>query len=368
VDAYGRRRSFNKGGMHCLAAGTLVTTQCGDIPIELVEPGTLVATRQGWRPVRAAWLANPDAEVLHVTLANGRHLVGTGEHLVWVVNLGWCRLDALKVMDEVLTWAGGEDSWQGRSESLSEGSLTTGIRTLPDGVRERTSAARLGPTSTASSGNSTMAQSLRAITSTISTGTPATTRSTTLSAYQSRSIAASIAMSTTSALQSTWRTLKRYVREPQPGILRRKELSGTGSTVDAQLQPGPQPRGSASSAGGVIPRSGPGSTAPTSASSEPMPPIRRAGNPALAHAERTTCESATPREAGVTHVVQLRKLPTRVPVYDLTVDDVPEFFANGVLVHNCLDAARVMAVAWKQEQIGDLDAEDEFEPIMDSFL
>lgn len=28
------------------------------------------------------------------------------------------------------------------------------------------------------------------------------------------------------------------------------------------------------------------------------------------------------------------------PVYDLTVDGQPEFFANGVLVHNCFDATR----------------------------
>ena len=27
-------------------------------------------------------------------------------------------------------------------------------------------------------------------------------------------------------------------------------------------------------------------------------------------------------------------------VYDLTVEDAHEFFANGVLVHNCIDATR----------------------------
>ena len=32
----------------------------------------------------------------------------------------------------------------------------------------------------------------------------------------------------------------------------------------------------------------------------------------------------------------------RSPVYNLTVEDQPEFFANGVLVHNCIDALRYL--------------------------
>ena len=31
---------------------------------------------------------------------------------------------------------------------------------------------------------------------------------------------------------------------------------------------------------------------------------------------------------------------TEKAVYDLTVEDAHEFFANGVLVHNCIDATR----------------------------
>ena len=33
----------------------------------------------------------------------------------------------------------------------------------------------------------------------------------------------------------------------------------------------------------------------------------------------------------------------RSDVYNLTIEDVPEYFANGVLVHNC-DAMRYLAV------------------------
>jgi hypothetical protein len=45
------------------------------------------------------------------------------------------------------------------------------------------------------------------------------------------------------------------------------------------------------------------------------------------------------------HVLTLTYGTERVPVYNLTVDDAHEYFANGILVHNC-DALRYM-VAYK---------------------
>jgi len=40
-------------------------------------------------------------------------------------------------------------------------------------------------------------------------------------------------------------------------------------------------------------------------------------------------------------VLSVCELATRVPVFNLTVAGTPEYFAEGVLVHNC-DAARYM--------------------------
>lgn len=39
-------------------------------------------------------------------------------------------------------------------------------------------------------------------------------------------------------------------------------------------------------------------------------------------------------------VAAISSLSDTMPVYDLSVADVPEFFANGILVHNCADALR----------------------------
>jgi hypothetical protein len=39
-------------------------------------------------------------------------------------------------------------------------------------------------------------------------------------------------------------------------------------------------------------------------------------------------------------------------VYDLTVEDAHEYFANGLLVHNCMDAARYGSMAFKKAKVG----------------
>lgn len=56
------------------------------------------------------------------------------------------------------------------------------------------------------------------------------------------------------------------------------------------------------------------------------------------------------RSAGMqpVEVVGITRRNTPEPVYNLEVEDAHEFFANGVLVHNCLDALRYL-VAWLVE-------------------
>lgn len=49
----------------------------------------------------------------------------------------------------------------------------------------------------------------------------------------------------------------------------------------------------------------------------------------------------------------------KVPVYDLEVEGIHEYFANGLLVHNCMDATRYVILSEVLGQNGDgLDAED----------
>lgn len=58
------------------------------------------------------------------------------------------------------------------------------------------------------------------------------------------------------------------------------------------------------------------------------------------HSQSTATVSSVTADA---HALRPLSMPRRAgiaPVYNLTVAEMPEYFANGALVHNCLDALR----------------------------
>ncbi|HLY29536.1 MAG TPA: Hint domain-containing protein, partial [Ktedonobacterales bacterium] len=55
----------------------------------------------------------------------------------------------------------------------------------------------------------------------------------------------------------------------------------------------------------------------------------------------SSAATATPIcDSAPVHVLRVTSMPGRVPVFNLTVEDEPEYYAAGVLVHNCMDATR----------------------------
>ena len=81
----------------CFVAGTLISTDKGDVAIEDIRVGDRVLTRNGYFPVRDCGLTSSNASVLDVALSNGKILTGTGNHPVWSVSAqDWTRLDALR--------------------------------------------------------------------------------------------------------------------------------------------------------------------------------------------------------------------------------------------------------------------------------
>lgn len=82
-----------RGPQHdCFIAGTLVATERGQIPIERVLVGERVWTRAGLRRVSAT--RKRVAEVGKVKFSNGVSLVGTGTHPIYTSN-GWTRMSKL---------------------------------------------------------------------------------------------------------------------------------------------------------------------------------------------------------------------------------------------------------------------------------
>lgn len=66
----------------CLVAGTMIATDCGEIPIEEITTKHRVWTRKGLRKVIAQGMTNPDAKLFSLSF-NGGELIGTSNHPVW---------------------------------------------------------------------------------------------------------------------------------------------------------------------------------------------------------------------------------------------------------------------------------------------
>jgi phage terminase large subunit len=332
----------------CLAAGTLVTTSRGPVPIEDVRPGALVATRDGWRPVIAAGMTNPAAEVVTVHLDNGATVTATPDHPFWVSDKGWQRCDAMGYGDTLGSWTS--------TSSPSTGSATAATPTPPTNATGSTTrrgsgtSRRATSSSTSRSGSTSMGSlSRRVARSTTGTTTPSTTTTTTSSALRSQSTRKLTGSSSRSGCGSRgrWSTWSGSARWLPSGIAALRGGSGTGSTPRRSASAAPWRGTTTAITAGVRSPSRPATTRPGSArttasrpGAEPRAWMTSTGRvrPAGARSGST----ATPLSgAAPVRVVRLSAVPGRQPVYNLTVAGSPEFYANGVLVHNC-DALRYM--------------------------
>ena len=86
----------------CVAAGTLVLTRRGEVPVEEVEAGDKVMTRKGWRQVKHQMMSGY-RPVVRLTLSNGRVLTCTDDHRVAVPGpVGWTIPKWMSLGEEVV--------------------------------------------------------------------------------------------------------------------------------------------------------------------------------------------------------------------------------------------------------------------------
>jgi phage terminase large subunit-like protein len=318
----------------CLAAGTSVLTARGEVPVEDVVPGEAVWTRAGWKAVTASRCTRRDAEVVTAGLSSGRTLTATPDHRVWVEGKGWSRMDALVWGDRLSAWENPP------SRSPTGASRTSGTRTLSSALTASTTAPRAAAGAircTATSGAiTTPARTFpQAGTST----TMITTRSTTTPATSSSGPPKGTPPSTPRLQGCRPSTLPRSSLSLRNGTGAPKGMNGTSSTASAPgriASPLParnaSPAGKSSTPGSRMPGTARAvvSTVLASRSTSIPSPARSAGTTS----SRTGTANA-PRPAPVS-VVRLSAGSERRDVYDLTVADVHEFCASGVIVHNCV--------------------------------
>lgn len=325
----------------CLVAGTLIATARGDVPIEQVCPGDLVHTRAGLREVTWAGMTGSAQPVRRLVTSDGRVLRGTGDHLIWSGD-DFVPLDSLVYGDKLETWT----SPQSRSSGVTRsGDVSSTAQTGPSGSTSCQPDA--GSTFTLRSGKSiTASPFLPIITFIMLTATRSTTLRRTLSRsplLRTTGHMRPLAMTTpltTASIPTGWSTLLRSVCWPLRGTPVLRVLRGTPSTARRPGRPESDclPE-SASSVGHSSSRTwreqGGAPKHVEHGGTEPSTPMTN--EPSVRSAAPSSGRSrASTQQQPVPVCVERNYADGTADVYDLTVEGEHEFFANGVLVHNCV--------------------------------
>jgi len=316
------KSTTGKEVFECLVAGTLVITDRGYIPIEEVTTKDRVLTRKGYRRVLWSGPTKKISRIATLMLANGESIQGTPDHLVWTTNRGWVPLGDLRC---------GQTLGLGRLQPNPSYSMVWSTDDPP----VRTTIWVLEPVDgcTVSCGSSTTDPSQRECTYTTGMETSTTMISpissvspqTNTRRFTIRSILRGIG-SVLDAVKSFWSR-----RPIGNGIVR----------SDATCKPGPHETSSVSGANRSSPPLGMVAT-DRSSSSARMLAERRTDTgietiqpDSVLTAERTSWPG-TRKPSFVPVVVQALDVTEclETQVYDLSVEEHPEFFANGTLVHN----------------------------------
>jgi phage terminase large subunit-like protein len=275
----------------CFVAGTLVETDNGPQPIEAIHAGTRVLTRHGFKRVAAT--SSRDADVGEVIFSNGVKLVGTSDHPVWTER-GWVHLGELTKGDVVC------------AINASNGAASAGIHTEHTTSAQTNHRSRKKPYGCiAQFGKMLTGLCRQGMKSIISTATSLTTTSPTWNARLNLSTCGTMR----SAIPTSVATLQSFRYEILNALGAGRRLSGVLKLLHQnavhvfQNQPKKKER---------------------------QTDIVSAAVSDLKVGPETFAAS----------VVSTWRPLGQQPVYCLTVAEQPEYFANGILVHNCDETAK----------------------------
>lgn len=293
-------------GLHddfCLAADTEVTLADGARRrIDAIREGDFVATPEGPCRVAAAVQTSSHAEVRRVRLSDGRVLIATGNHPLFVAGKGFVPVDALAYGD-VLFDERQDGQWQSQKCSSTAATGIADTRKAGIGITGSTSTLRspAAGSCTATSGRILTGRYPPASRSTTQTKTRSTTTPGTWSFWPFRRIVRSTSPQEagrwTTSLTST-----AYVTSPASGTGARKAALGTPSTE---------------SAAGRIAK------------------WWKSAVSAVARRSRPFSRESVFATTRAVRVTAVEALTTPQPVYNLAVENSHVFYANGVLTHNC---------------------------------
>ena len=348
----------------CFEGSTLIHTREGLKPISTVTTSDEVLTRFGWRRVLRVWMTGRHRVVTRFGLT------GTPGHPVWTENRGWVSLQDLSLDDTVMTCltpptcssstpsfhglaipANGSTSPEKPSFSTVSGTTATpntdggiyanisGLTLSPKSLRSRST----WPSMCATLGPSQQDSTSTTATATLSTTIPLTSRPSTakLTSGFIRKCVVAVA-----AARNTLNTLRSVAR---------KWSKRNSSALGAKPHTGPTPEDKTSSAPRPVEDSlaphdwgKPDETRPLKKPEHGVSRTQPPPAPPQSDTEKPTPKNdeLTPKNtwrSGVrpTGNASGKMLQSGEPAaelcetWNLTVDEHPEFFANGILVHNC---------------------------------
>lgn len=292
TDKDGRVLNVPEGGLdHCFIGSSLITTNKGQTPIKDIQIGDLVLTSNGYKKVLLKH-DNGIKEVsdywLHTDMQSVK-ISCTAEHKI-KTNNSWTQISQLK-----------------------QGMMVSVIKPLMESVllstKENDTTHQGQKECTQKSGNTTMEKYLKDFTFIIKTKIHSIINSITLNLLKGINIYQNIANKEFKTIQSSLNNSNKKVLDKQcSGTQAKQDINGIKNTgkMDGKIE----------------------STKSLSASC------------AVNHSSQDTQESSNT----VITTAKLRHFVIgeswKDEVYDLTVEGEHEYFVNGVLVHNCMDAIR----------------------------
>ena len=321
---------------HCLAAGTFITLKDGRKKIERVKKGDLVLTRAGYRKVLWSGISASNALVYEIKTASGKKLRATANHLIYT-DRGFIPVSELKAGDELLEVATCQKAYE------CMGELGADTQKAKEEMTESISKAA-ADICTILYGNCFTDSEQKAKSYITLTEIAKTTPLKIWKRLRSMSIWLKGTLLQKKGKSGSGGFWRKYAPKPPCGTKARKAKNGTKNMPKkavlenlfmktknvcfALLNFNLKTVSKNSVATNANPH-GDAKKKPTTS------------NISARIAERILWQTNTQKGFfAASRVQNITPLNVEKQVYDLSVEEQHEFFANGILVHNCIDATR----------------------------
>lgn len=330
---------------HCLIEGTLIETKDGIKPIESVSDNDFVLTRKGYKKVKWAGVSDKNRLVYKVKTQNGLEIIGTPDHKVLTSN-GFCDIISLRYGDKILTK---DARWLKQQKCLEKYGI--GIQNLKEGQIENI--LKMGePIYTDMYGNIIKGNVKRDLLSTIKMGIRKIMIYPIWKKLVQKNIVRTIQQQK-KCEKKQGKGLKRMII-CEDGTNLKKGLGGTKNTQQNKIgEYLIYQKNNASIVEGHL------NQKPTTKSSV-QTPVKVLGEGKkdlmillkVANGVEKNLEVINMQKSGfaVDTVQAVEVIGVAKKVYDINVEDQHEFFANGILVHNCIDALRYALEPYIQDK------------------